>query len=227
MKLDIQPIVALCDQKLDIRVSDLPAHGKVKISASLCLPWAKDVLYESAAWFTADADGQVDLSRQKPDSGSYDFVDSMGLIVSVKSQDPKALEKIGHNITVNESISIAITAECGSDRASEKLERLMKLPEVKSHRITDGFVGELFYSGHPDNKTIVWLGGSGSECAHFSCIGVTWFQCPLVAVFWRGGVARPAFEDSARILRTSVYLAVEEPHHRRERNPDSGYVKRR
>ena len=95
MKLDIQPIVAPCDQKLDIRVSDLPAHGKVKISASSCLPWAEDVLYESAAWFTADADGQVDPSRQKPDSGSYDFGDSMGLIVSVRSQDPKRWKRSG------------------------------------------------------------------------------------------------------------------------------------
>src|SRR4029077_19660471 len=97
MFLHIQPIVALCDQKIDICASDLPAHGKVKISVSLRLPWAKDVLYESAAWFTADADGKVDLSRQKPDSGSYDYVDSMGLIDSVRSWDPKALEKIAHN----------------------------------------------------------------------------------------------------------------------------------
>jgi esterase/lipase len=162
MRLHIQPIVALCDQKIDICVSDLPPHGKVKLSASLRLPWAKDVLYESAAWFTADTDGNVDISRQKPDSGSYDYMDSMGLIDSVRSQDPKAPEKIGHNISVNESIFIDITAECGSDYISVKLERLMKKPEVKSQRITDEFVGELFYYDCPDNKTILWLGGSGS-----------------------------------------------------------------
>jgi len=162
MRLNVQPIVALCDQKLNICVSELPAYGKVKLSASLCLPWANSVLYESAAWFTADANGGVDLSRQKPDNGSYDFADSMGLIVSVKSQDPKALEKIGHNISVNESIFIEISAECGSDRASVKLERLMKTPEIKSLRITDEFVAELFYSDDPKNKTVVWLGGSGS-----------------------------------------------------------------
>jgi hypothetical protein len=63
MKLHIQPTVALCDQKIDICVSELPAYGKVKISASMRLPWAKSVVYESAAWFTADAQGQVDLSR--------------------------------------------------------------------------------------------------------------------------------------------------------------------
>ena len=162
MKLHAQPIVALCDRKIDICVSELPACGKVKISASLCLPWAKSALYESAAWLTADGDGRVDLSRQKPDSGSYDFVDSMGLIVSAKSHDPKALEKITRNVSASESIFIDVTAECGSERASARLERLMKAPEIKSQRITDEFMGELGYSDHAYNRTIVFLGGSGS-----------------------------------------------------------------
>jgi esterase/lipase len=165
MKLDIQPIVALCDQKIDIRVTELPAHAKINISCSYRLPWAKDVLYESAALFTADAEGFVDLSRQKPDSGSYDFIDSMGLIVSVISRDPKALEKITRNITVSENMFIDIQAEYGQERASVRLERLFKTPEIKSQRITDEFVGEFFYSDHPENKTILWLGGSGSNLA--------------------------------------------------------------
>ena len=76
MKLHIQPLVAICDERLDICVSELPSLSKVKMSCSLCLPWAKDVLFESFAWFTADSTGNIDLSRQKPDSGSYDFVDS-------------------------------------------------------------------------------------------------------------------------------------------------------
>jgi esterase/lipase len=165
MKLDIQPIVALCDQKIDICVTELPAGAKVNLSCSYRLPWAKNVLYESAALFTADAEGRVDLSRQKPDSGSYDFIDSMGLIVSVKSQAPKALEKITQNISVDESMFIDITAECGQEQASVKLERLFKTPEIKSQRITDEFVGELFYSDRPENNTILWLGGSGSNLA--------------------------------------------------------------
>jgi esterase/lipase len=162
MKLNIQPVVALCDQKLDICVSELPPHGKVKISASMSLPWAKSVLYESAAWFTADANGQVDLSRQKPDSGSYDFVDSMGLIVSMKSRDPKAIAKIGQKIFMSESLFIDIVAECERDRACAKLERLFMTADIKSQRISDEFVGELFYTENTNNKTIIWLGGSGS-----------------------------------------------------------------
>jgi esterase/lipase len=165
MKLTIHPVVALCDRKVDIGITELPAHAKVKISASLCLPWAKSVVFESTAWFKADADGRVDLARQKPDAGSYDFVDSMGLIVSVKSKDPKAMEKITQNISVSESMAIDILAECGQERASAKLERLFKTPEIKSQRISDEFVGEFFYSDNPSNKTVVWVGGSGSGLA--------------------------------------------------------------
>lgn len=165
MELHIQPLVALCDQKINFSISELPPNGKVKISASMRLPWARSVLYESSAWFTADGNGQVDLAYQKPDSGSYDFVDSMGLIVSMKSRDPKAMEKTAQNISVNESMFIEIVAECGTKHTGVKLERRFKAPEVKNEIISDGFVGEFFYSGNPENKTIVWLGGSGSNLA--------------------------------------------------------------
>lgn len=161
MKLQAQPAAALCDEGIQIVLSELPPSGKVKISASMCLPWAPDATYESFAWFTADEAGRVDLSKQKPDGGSYDYTDPMGLIVSMQSKDPKAMEKIAQNISVSESLFIDLLAECGQERALAKLERFFRAPQIKSQRITDEFVGELFYSGSPANKTIVWLGGSG------------------------------------------------------------------
>ena len=162
MELKVQPAAALCDAKLNICVSGLSPSSRVRISAAMCLPWAKGVPYESSAWFTADLNGQVDPSRQKPDSGTYDFIDGMGLIVSMQSKDPKAMEKVAQNISVDESLRIEIRAECGPERASAAVERWFKAPEIKSQRITDGIVGELFYSDVPRDQTIVWLGGSGS-----------------------------------------------------------------
>jgi esterase/lipase len=163
MNLQLQPLAALCDEKVTLTISGLPPFGQVKISASMCFPWAKSVLFESHAWFTADANGQVDLSHQKPDSGSYDFVDSMGLIVSLKSTDPNGIAKIGQNVSASESLFIDIAAECGQDRAAAKLERRFMTDGIKVQRITDEFVGELFYTEQPGRKTIVWLGGSGSS----------------------------------------------------------------
>ena len=164
MKLKIEPMVALCDAKVNIRVAELPSSGKVKISASMSLPWGKSVKYDFFAWFTADSSGNLDLSKQKPDSGSYDFPDSMGLINCTRRVSGK-LEDIVKNMSVNTTIFIEIVFECGHDKASARLERLIKLPEVKSQIVSDEFIGEFFYTENGNNKTIVFLGGSGSGLA--------------------------------------------------------------
>ena len=159
MKLQIEPLVALCDERFSISISELPPFGKVKIIASMSLPWAKTVKFESFALFTADSSGNLDLSKQKPDSGTYDFIDSMGLITSMKMVVGK-LKDIVQNISINNSLFIDIVAECAKDRVCEKLERLFKTPEVKTLKITDEFIGELFYTGNTNNITIMVLGGS-------------------------------------------------------------------
>jgi len=189
MKLQIHPLADHCDEKISIGVSELPPSSKVKISASMCPPWAKNIPYESFAWFTADSSGNLNLSTQKPDSGSYDFVDSMGLIVSMKSKDPKAMEKIAQNISVSENLFIDILAECGQERASARMERWFKTPEIKSQRITDEFVGELFYSDDPGNQMIVWLGGSGSG------LGVNSLVCAPLASHGFNVLSVPFFEE--------------------------------
>jgi Acyl-CoA thioester hydrolase/BAAT N-terminal region/BAAT / Acyl-CoA thioester hydrolase C terminal len=165
MKLKAEPRVALCDEKVNICISELPPLGKVKIDASMRFPWAKSVLFQSFAFFTADANGIVDLSRQKPDRGSYDFIDSMGLIVSMKPQKAKEFNKVGHNISVDNSLFIDFVVQCDQEISKVKLERLFMAKEVKSQKISDGFVGVLFYTENTSNKTIVWLGGSGSNLA--------------------------------------------------------------
>jgi dienelactone hydrolase len=162
MKLQIQPLVALCDERLSICVSELPPFSKVKISAYMYYPWAKNVIFESVAWFTADSNGNLDLSKQKPDSGSYDFVDSMGLILSLKRVKGK-FQDVVRNIAVNQSLFIDITAECGQDNSSTGVERLLMSPGLKSMRINDEFIGELFYTENSSNKTIIFLGGSSNE----------------------------------------------------------------
>jgi hypothetical protein len=165
MKLNVEPRVALCDKKLSIFVSEVPPQSKVRIGARMCLPWAKDVMYESAAAFTADSSGMVDLSKQKPDKGSYDSPDSMGLLVSMKSSEPKALQKIGRNISIQDDLAIDLFAECEGKQDSVTLKRLFKNPEILSHRISDGFIGEFFYADDPDRPSVAWIGGSGSNLA--------------------------------------------------------------
>ncbi len=165
MKIQISPQVALCDEKLDFVVTGLQPFDNVKISATMCLPWAEDVLYESYACFTAGPDGTVDLSRQKPEKGSYDFIDSMGLVVSMKSRDKSAIKKISRNISVDRSQFINFVAECGTQKSMVRVERRFAAEGIKHVKISDVFIGELFYDDNPDRKTIIFLGGSGSGLA--------------------------------------------------------------
>jgi pimeloyl-ACP methyl ester carboxylesterase len=162
MKLQIQPSTALCDERMTIRILDLPPFGKVKIGASLSFPWATGVEYKSAACFTADSSGILDLSKQKPDSGSYDFPDSMGLILCLKRVKGKFKDAM-RSISVNQSLFVDISAECGQDRSSVRVERLFLAPGLKSLEINDGFVGQLFYTENSSQKTIIVLGGSSNE----------------------------------------------------------------
>jgi pimeloyl-ACP methyl ester carboxylesterase len=162
MKLHIQPLTALSDERIHMRIFDLPPWGKVQIRASMSFPWAKNVLYESEACFTADSGGHLDLSKQKPDSGSYDFIDSMGPILSLKRTKGK-LKDVIRNISVNQSQFIDIIAECGQDSSSVRVERLFMSPELKSLEIHDEFVGQLFYTENSRHRTIIVLGGSSNE----------------------------------------------------------------
>jgi pimeloyl-ACP methyl ester carboxylesterase len=162
MKLGISPLRGLCDERIRIKISDLPPSADVTMGASLVFPWAKNVRYESSAVFRADANGDLDLSTQKPVSGSYDIEDSMGLIQSLRRVRGK-FKDVFENISVNDTLIIEITAECGQDCARAQLERLFMLPEVKSRKINDEFVGELFYTENIRDKTIVVLGGSSNK----------------------------------------------------------------
>ncbi len=165
MKLEVQPEKALIDTKTSILVTGVSPKARVQLHVSLRLPWAKDVLYESNAWFTADDNGQVDPAKQQPDEGSYDFIDPMGPVVSVKNRDPNALQKIAQNISIDESLFIEFTAECGEEKKTARTERFFISPEIKRHRILDEFVGELFYADDPGRPTILFIGGSGSGLA--------------------------------------------------------------
>jgi hypothetical protein len=89
---------------------------------------AKQVAYGSHAWFTADAAGKLDVANQKPDSGSYDFVDPMGLIVSMTRPGSASLADIAEGISPEESIWVDRVAESGGESTGATLERRFLSP---------------------------------------------------------------------------------------------------
>jgi dienelactone hydrolase len=80
--VEILPNKALADEVAVVRASGLTPNERVSIRADLVdgagEPWS------AQADFVADAEGEVDSSRQAPVKGSYSEVSSMGLVWSMK-----------------------------------------------------------------------------------------------------------------------------------------------
>ncbi|MBU5442928.1 acyl-CoA thioesterase/bile acid-CoA:amino acid N-acyltransferase family protein [Paenibacillus sp. MSJ-34] len=169
MKLHITPTIGLIDEKIAIQVAELPPGGKLKVTASMHFPWAASEKYESFAWFIADSNGHVDLSKQKPDSGTYDYIDSMGLIASLRKTSSGGAN-IARHISIDRSVMIDMVCECEQDRECVRLERLFLLPEVKRQQVADEFRGELFYTDNTNRNTIILLGGSDGERSALSLL---------------------------------------------------------
>lgn len=160
MKLIIEPKIALVDTKTKICVKKLPPLEKVKVTASMNLPWDQNEIYEAYAFFISDKNGEIDLSTQKPESGTYNWIDSMGLISSLKKV-PSNEKNISQEFSIDNNFIIKISVECNGSIESESIERMFKNTNIKRQKINDKFIGELFYTGNSDNKTIILLGGSG------------------------------------------------------------------
>ena len=84
-RTDITPEDSLVDQPLSIRITGLGFGEKVRIK---CRMPAYHMAAE--AIFFADEIGEVDLGRQAPLAGSYDWIDPMGLIWSMQPEEPGA-----------------------------------------------------------------------------------------------------------------------------------------
>jgi hypothetical protein len=131
MKLEVWPKKAFCYQRINIRISDPPPSGKVNKAAKLFFPLVKNVIYESKAYFSADSNGNLDLLKQKPDSGSYEFADSMGIILAFIKVKGKFKDVIS-NFFTDQSLFIENKAETRQEHSSTYLERLLISPEIKN-----------------------------------------------------------------------------------------------
>ena len=84
LHIEITPARALVDEPVSIRLAGFPPRYEVAVEARMS-NW-NSVDWHSHAVFITDDDGAVDLSTQKPASGSYEQADSMGLFWSMTRQ---------------------------------------------------------------------------------------------------------------------------------------------
>src|SRR5215213_10830519 len=93
--ISIQPSESLIDEPVSIRLSGFEPNQKVTIRATTvgaAFPDLIDtgIVRESQATFQTGANGEVDLEKQAPLSGSYATADGMGLFWSMKENRAKS-----------------------------------------------------------------------------------------------------------------------------------------
>src|SRR5262245_15537336 len=79
--IKIQPTEALVDAPVSIRLRGFPAGQQVTLRAQMANYLG--CAWESRATFSADAQGCVDVSTQRPGDGTYEQLDPMGLFWSM------------------------------------------------------------------------------------------------------------------------------------------------
>lgn len=174
------PTPKLVDQPIAISLTGFPANVNVIVRASTEISGRR---WESRATFSTDSNGNADLSAQRPDAGTYDRTDGMGLIWSLK---PVASDRSSSSATAattgtstpastrgpatgepgprTRTVQLRAFIE-GETRASASTEIVQRLvaPDVTMQPVgSRGLVGRFYVpGGEGPHLGVVTLHGSG------------------------------------------------------------------
>ena len=169
-KIRVDPAVALIDVSRHVRLCGFAASGTVTVDAQL--RQFDGTTWRSEATFVADAQGEIDLARDQPVSGSWHGVAPMGLVWSMQREVASAGEGGPVNNSAGDDkpkgpvdpIIVHVTARGADGRAAEsRFEQHLMAPGVTRREIRDdGLVGTLFTpAGAGPHPAVIVLSGSG------------------------------------------------------------------
>ena len=151
-------VVSLADEVVEVRLTGLAPGSQVTLRARTTDDL--DRAWESVTSFTVDGDGAIDLSRQAPDSGSYEDVEPMGFLWSMRPVEGTA----GWSKTTALPTIIEVTAEVSNQPVAQtQLVRLVAAPGVTRTEVRDDGLYATFFtpSGEEPHPAIMLLSGSG------------------------------------------------------------------
>jgi acetyl esterase/lipase len=157
--LEIQPVDALIDAPVFIRLSGFPAGQKVTLHAQM--PNYLGCAWTSHAAFVTDAQGCVDVGTQRPVVGTYELPDSMGLFWSMTPAT--GAEPRGYASASIAPLHVQFKAEVnGSTVTSQTVERWPMATDVSRTEVRDeGLVATLFRPPASGRRpAIITVGGS-------------------------------------------------------------------
>lgn len=160
----ITPAVALSDVSRRITLTGFPPRAEVQVTATS--RQADSGLWQSGAVFRTDADGALDLSAAEPLSGSYQGVDTNGLLWSqspLTTTRAAAAAPLPDVIGPGEAVIVQIEAVAGDASAQATLTQQYAAEGVTRREVREnGLVGSLYTPGTPGpHPAIVVMNGSG------------------------------------------------------------------
>jgi dienelactone hydrolase len=163
MRIEVSPRDALYDEPVQIRLTGFQPLGAVSVTA-----WAADGLgrrWSSQASFVADANGELDLAREAPRSGSYRNTDAHGLLWSMQL-DAGVIERTPFLAIRPDEVTIHFEAEADSRRAATDIvRRFMTRDIVREEVRVEGLVGTFFHSTDGARPGVIMVSGSGGGVA--------------------------------------------------------------
>jgi dienelactone hydrolase len=179
LRLDVAPLRAPMDAEITVRILDAPPGAQMTITARSTD--AAGQQWQSAATFTADEDGTVDVRRDPPLPGSsYVRIDPMGLIWSMRPAGPPDPRAARDRLAPQ---SLVLTAQ--ADRITPASAEVSRL-----------FV--------PDGLTRTEVGEHGLVGVLYRPAG----NRPLPAVLMLGGAEGGLHEDNAALLAAHGYVVL-------------------
>jgi dienelactone hydrolase len=163
LKISVAPPIAVYGTPFTVKVTGLAPGAQATVKAASTD--ARNIRWESAAVFEADAAGAIDLSRQAPVSGSYSEADIFGLLWSMKPVNPPSSNKIGYKDdeingwTVDYSVTSA--APLSAHARFRCVYQMPGRPLVRVPLEKDGLSGYLYYPAESGPfPGVIILGGS-------------------------------------------------------------------
>ncbi|WP_020006555.1 acyl-CoA thioesterase/bile acid-CoA:amino acid N-acyltransferase family protein [Salinicoccus albus] len=155
----ITPENALIDELLEIKLTGcVPAQNVIIRAESYDEEMNR---FTAFGEFITNAEGSIRLASQKPQTGSYDIIDGMGLFWSMAFDDPK-INTFYHK-TGASPVKVTLSAEINDNIIAQTLvERRYSANNINEVEISeDGLVGTLYHPvGDDTYPGVIILGGS-------------------------------------------------------------------
>jgi len=159
-ELHVLPLASQADEPLEIKIRNLDAGEKVTLTTEQTDLFGG--LWCSETVFIADDYGEVDLSRDIPQSAGYDWADAMGPIFAIKAtQEPG--KSVGAFLQTSESFETTFRVKRENGSTLEKtVVRYWMAEGVQREEIRQNGLFASFYTpeGEGPFPTVVVLNGS-------------------------------------------------------------------